>query len=110
VGYISAILIVLALFGLLHYLTELSKTQKNTITLLLLGFILFAWGYNSYQDKKREKMLDLVIKYKQGKTIHCGKYEINASTFSLSTGTYTFIGKEKTPYYAIMVSAYECVE
>ena len=53
-------------------------------------------------------MYDIVIKYKQGKTIHCGRYDVNSTLFSLSTGTYTFIGKEKTPYYAVMISAYDC--
>jgi len=108
VGYITAIAIVLILFMLMHYFTELTHTQKITITATLLGFILFAWGYNLYKAKEREKMYDIVIKYKQGKTIHCGKYDVNATNFSLSTGTYTFIGKEKTPYYAVMISAYDC--
>ncbi len=107
-GYITAIAIVLILFMLMHYFTELTHTQKITITATLLGFILFAWGYNLYKAKEREKMYDIVIKYKQGKTIHCGKYDVNATNFSLSTGTYTFIGKEKTPYYAVMISAYDC--
>ena len=107
-GYITAIAIVLILFMLMHYFTELTHTQKITITATLLGFILFAWGYNLYKAKEREKMYDIVIKYKQGKTIHCDKYDVNATNFSLSTGTYTFIGKEKTPYYAVMISAYDC--
>ena len=107
-GYLTAITVVLILFMLMHYFTELTHAQKITITATLLGFILFAWGYNFYKAKEREKMLDIVVKYKQGKTIHCGKYDVNSKFFSLSTGTYTFIGKEKTPYYAVMISAYDC--
>ena len=107
-GYLTAIAIVAILFMLMHYYTELTHPQKITITATLLGFILFAWGYNLYKDKEREKMYDIVIKYKQGKTIHCGKYDVNQTNFSLSTGTYTFIGKEGTPYYAMMISAYDC--
>ena len=107
-GYITAIGIVAILFIFMHYFTELTHTQKIAITTTLLGFILFAWGYNLYKAKEREKMLDIVIKYKQGKTVHCDKYDVNSSYFSLSTGTYTFIGKENTPYYAIMISAYQC--
>ena len=107
-GYLTAVAIVAILFMLMHHFTELTHTQKITITATLLGFILFAWGYNLYKAKEREKMLDIVVKYKQGKTIKCGKYDVNATYFSLSTGTYTFIGKENTPYYAVMISAYAC--
>ncbi len=107
-GYITAIVIVAILFILLHYFTELTHMQKLTIVTTLLSFILFAWGYNLYKAKERQKMYDIVIKYKQGKTIHCGRYDVNSTLFSLSTGTYTFIGKEKTPYYAVMISAYDC--
>ena len=107
-GYITAVAIVAILFIIMHYFTELPHTQKITITTILLGFILFAWGYNLHKEKEREKMLEIVIKYKQGKTIKCNKYDVNTTYFSLSTGTYTFIGKENTPYYAVMISAYDC--
>lgn len=107
-GYITAVALVAILFMLMHYFTELTHTQKITITTVLFGCILFAWSYDFYRAKERKKMLDIVVKYKQGKTIHCGKYDVNNSNFSLSIGTYTFIGKENTPYYAMMISAYDC--
>lgn len=107
-GYLVATAIIALLFLFFHYFTELSNTQKTSITAVLLSFVFFAYFYNLYKAKEQEKMLDIVVKYKQGKTIRCGKYDVNSTFFSLSTGTYTFIGKEKTPYYAIMISAYEC--
>jgi hypothetical protein len=108
VGYIYALVVVALVFVILHYFTELSHKQKIAFSTVLSSFVLFAYMYNSYKKHEQEKMLQIVITYKQGKTIHCGKYDVNATNFSLSTGTYTFIGKENTPYYAVMVSAYNC--
>ena len=107
-GYIYALIIIVFLFIALHYFTELTHKQKLMVGGTLSIFVLFAYIYNTYQDMQRQKMLDIVIKYKQGKTIHCKNYDVNQTTFSLSTGTYTFIGKEGTEFYSIMVSAYEC--
>jgi uncharacterized membrane protein len=108
VGYIYALVVIALIFVALHYFTELSHKQKITFSAILSGFVLFAYMYNTYKAHEQEKMYDIVVKYKQGKTIKCGKYDVNATNFSLSTGTYTFIGKENTPYYAVMVSAYNC--
>ncbi len=107
-GYIVALIVVGILFALMHYFTELTKQQKTVISLVLVVFIAFAYIYNYYKQQEQEKMLNIVVLYKQGKTIKCGKYDVNQTNFSLSTGTYTFIGKENTPFYAIMISAYEC--
>ena len=107
-GYIIALASLFLIFAFMHYFTELNKNQKLTVILVLVSFIAFAYLYNTYQAKQQEKMYKIVVKYKQGKTIKCGKYDVNSTNFSLSTGTYTFIGKENTPFYSIMISAYEC--
>jgi len=108
VAYIYALIILTLFLAFLHYFTELNNQQKATIFGVLGTLILFAYLYNTYKAKEQEKMYEIVVRYKQGKTIHCGNYDINSSTFTLSTGTYTFIGKKDTPYYAVMVSAYDC--
>ncbi len=64
--------------------------------------------YNNYKEKQREKMLEVVVKYEQGKTIRCANRDVNSSTYSLSIGTYTFIGKKNTPHYAEMIDAFTC--
>ncbi len=107
-GYIAVIIAVVLLFFFFRYFIKLEHRQKIAINTGLLVLVLFAYLYNQYKAKEQEKMLDIVVKYKQGKTIKCGKYDVNSTYFSLSTGTYTFIGKQNTPYYAVMISAYEC--
>ncbi len=106
--YLAGIVVAGLLFLSLHYFTELSRSQKTNISLSFLAVILLAVAYNSYSDYQREKMLQAVLHYKQGKTINCNGQEVNSSTYSLSIGTYTFIGKKGTPHYAEMISAESC--
>jgi len=108
-AYIAGLVIAGLFFLSLHYFTELTKAQKINISIGILAVILFAIAFNSYSTHKREKMLEAVLHYKQGKTIKCSGKDINSSTYSLSIGTYTFIGKKGTPNYAQMISADSCL-
>ncbi len=107
-AYILGVVVVFVFFLVLHYFTELKTSQKITVTAVTLSFILGAIAYNSYTNAQQEKMLSTVIKYKQNKTLKCKGMDVNQSTFTLSIGTYTFIGKEGTPYYPQMISVSEC--
>ncbi|QOP46029.1 hypothetical protein [Sulfurimonas paralvinellae] len=107
-AYIYGLIIVGLLTLAMHYFTELSTKQKISAAIIILILILSAVAYNKYQDAQREKMLEIVIKYEQGKTIRCGNRDVNASNYSLSVGTYTFIGKKNTPHYAEMIDAFTC--
>ncbi len=106
--YLAGLVVAGLLFLSLHYFTELNKSQKINTSLFVLILILLAVAYNSYNEKQRDKMLEAVLHYKQGKTIRCNGEDINSSTYSLSIGTYTFIGKKETPNYAEMISASSC--
>jgi len=108
VAYLYGLLIVALLSLAIHYFTELETRQKLSIAAGLFVAIFGAIAYNKYQDTQREKMLAVIVKYKQGKSINCNGREVNASTYSLSIGTYTFIGKKNTPHYAEMIDAYQC--
>lgn len=107
-AYIYGLIIVGLLFLAMHYFTELTTKQKVSAALILVIIIMSAVAYNKYQDLQREKMLEIVVKYEQGKTIRCGKRDVNSTMYSLSIGTYTFIGKKNTPYYAEMIDAFTC--
>jgi len=108
VAYIVSFVLLVALFYILHYFTELTKMHKISITTILFIIIYSAIAYNTYQQEQSQKLLDIVTRYKQGKTITCNSRDVNAATYSLSIGTYTFIGKENTPHYAEMISATDC--
>ena len=107
-AYIYGLLIVALLFSALHYFTELNRSQKLIIGVFLLTLVLSAIAYNKYNQAKTEKMLNVIVKYKQGKTVTCKGVDVNASIYSLSVGTYTFIGKKNTPHYAEMISVADC--
>ena len=106
--YIAGLVIAGLFFLSLHYFTELKKSQKVIVTAVVSAFILSAIAYNSYNASQREKMLNVVTAFNQGKTIKCNDEDVNSKKYTLSIGTYTFIGKENTPIYGQMISASSC--
>ena len=107
-AYIAGIIVVGLFFLTLHYFTELTKNQKIIISVIILTIILGAISFNKYSELQREKMLNIVTKFNQNKTVKCNGIDINNSKYTLSIGTYTFIGKENTPNYGQMISVSEC--
>jgi hypothetical protein len=74
----------------------------------VLAIILSAIAYNKYSSMQQEAMLEVVLNYNQGKTVKCEGIDVNKDNFTLSIGTYTFIGKKGTKHYARMINASEC--
>ncbi len=107
-AYIAGLVIVGLFFLVIHYFTELTRMQKSVVTGVALLFVLFALAFNSYADTQRDKMLDVVTKFNQNGTLKCDTLDVNNTNFTLSVGTYTFIGKEKTPFNGQMISASKC--
>ena len=107
-AYILGLIVVGLLFVTLHYFTELDHKQKTVTSGIVLAIILSAIAFNSYSDAQRDNMMAVVTKFNQGKNVSCNGVDVNSSLFDLSTGTYTFIGKEKTPNYGQMISASSC--
>ena len=107
-AYIIGLVVVGLLFASLHYFTELKNSQKITIAAMLLVIISAAIAFNTYNTSQRENMMRVVTKFNQDKTINCNGIDVNNSDYTLSIGTYTFIGKEKTPHYGQMISASQC--
>ena len=107
-GYIAGLIIVGIFFLALKYFTELTKKQELIVSVVLLTIILSAVAFNSYSSTQREILNGVVAKYKQGKSVSCKGVEVNATLYSLSIGTYTFIGKAGTPNYTQMISASTC--
>jgi len=107
-AYIAGLVIVGIFFIVLHYFTELTKSQKFIVTAVILAIILSAIAYNNINNAKRENMLNIVTKFKQNKTVTCNGMDINNKNYDISIGTFTFIGKENTPNYGRMISASDC--
>lgn len=107
-AYIAGLVIVGLLFLALHYFTEIETRQKMVISGVVLIVIIGATAYNIYSSSQRDKMMSAVLKFNQNKTVKCDGVDINNSNYTLSIGTYTFIGKKDTPNYAQMISASKC--
>ncbi|MCK9491076.1 MAG: hypothetical protein M0Q24_03215 [Sulfurimonas sp.] len=107
-AYIAGLVIVGLFFLVLHYFTELNKHQKIIITIVVFSIVLGAVTFNAYSNAKRDKMLNVVMKFNQGKTVNCNGVDVNSTNYTISIGTYTFIGKENTPNYGQMISASTC--
>ena len=107
-AYVAGLVIVGLFFLVLHYFTELTKYQKMLVTGIVLGVVLSAIAFNAYSSAQREKMLDVVMKFQQNKTVKCGTIDVNNTDYTISIGTYTFIGKKDTPNYGQMISASTC--
>ena len=107
-AYIAGLVVVSFFFLALHYFTELTKHQKILVTAIILATVLGAIAFNTYSNSQRDKMLNVVMKFKQNKTIKCNAIDVNNMNYTISIGTYTFIGKKNTPNYGQMISASTC--
>jgi len=108
VAYILGLIVVSFFFLAMHYFTELDNKQKAIVSMVVLVIIFSAIAFNSYTTSQREKMLNVVMRFNQHKTIECNGMKVNDKNFTISIGTYTFIGKKNTPNYALMISATKC--
>ena len=107
-GYIYGLILLGLLFIVLHYFTELGFWPKIA-ALLFIGVLgLFAYLYDQYADRLQTQISSNVQAFRIGETLKCGNKEINSTNYTLSIGTYTFIGKENTPYDGGMVSVSSC--
>ncbi len=106
--YIIGLVVVGLFFLALHYFTDLKTSQKVAIAAIILAVISGAIAYNSYAYAQRDNMLNVAMKFNQNKTVHCNGVDVNNTNYTLSIGTYTFIGKENTPNYGQMISVSTC--
>ena len=107
-AYILGLIIIGLFFLALNYFTELTHSQKVSISAIVFAVILMAIMFNSYSKNKNQHTLDIAMKFDQDKNLKCEGIDVNSSFYTLSTGTYTFIGKENTPNSGKMISASIC--
>ena len=107
-AYIIGLIVVIIFFLVLHYFTDLNKSQKIITAIVVFSVISGAIAYNSYGYSQRDNMLNVVLKFNQNKNVKCNGIDVNNTDYTLSVGTYTFIGKENTPHYSQMISVSEC--
>jgi len=107
-SYVLGLVAIGVFFLALHYFTELNHTQKGVVTAIVAVIIGGAYGYNRYSDARQERVMDVTLRYQQGKTVRCNGVDVNQKNFSYSVGTQTFIGREGTEHYGRMYNAVKC--
>ena len=108
-GYLYGLVVIGVLFTTLHYFTELRNKQKIAISVVAGLLVLSAYLYNLSSQGEQEQILLSLQAFENNQTLTCknGK-KVNSMNYSLSVGTYTFIGKENTPYNSDMISVRSC--
>ena len=106
--YIIGLVVIGLFFLALHYFTDLDNSQKWWVTTIVLAILSMAIMFNEYQNQLSEKTRSIAVKFNQGKNIKCDESNITNEFYTLSVGTYTFIGKENTPNSGEMISVADC--
>ena len=107
-AYVYGLIVIGLFFLALNYFTSLSHSEKFSVIAIVLSLILIAVMFNEYSKNESENTLDVAMRFNQNKTVVCDGVEVNSSSYTLSTGTYTFIGKTETPNYGKMISVSTC--
>ena len=106
--YIFGLIVIGLFFLALHYFTDLDNMQKWWVTTIVLAILAIAVMFNDYQGNEAERTRAIATTFNQGKTVKCNGVNIAKDYYTLSVGTYTFIGKENTPNAGEMISVSDC--
>ncbi|MCK9373772.1 MAG: hypothetical protein M0P91_11275 [Sulfuricurvum sp.] len=107
-GYWLWLSVVIVIFGIMHYFTELDIRQKAMISLAVALVVSGAILYNIRSDQERAQVTDIELKYRHGERVVCQGIEVNGSEFSYSDGTQSFIGNKGTSHYQQIFNLREC--
>ena len=107
-AYALGLVVVFIFFGVMHFFTELNAKQKLMATSFVALFVVSAMAYNFLQANAREHLNSIVLQFKQAKSVQCQGVDVNSSNFTLSLGTYVFIGKKGSERAGQMLPASEC--
>lgn len=107
-AYIFGIILLLILFVVMHFFTEMRLKQKLFATGILALFILGAYLYNYQSEERRLHLAAVMLKFNSGENIRCNSLDVNNTEFSYSSGTQTFLGKKETKMYGRIISLDSC--
>ena len=107
-AYIFGIALLILLFVVLHFFTEITIKQK-IITVSIVGLlVLSAYLYNVNNEKRRQHLETVLLEFTHSKTISCDNIDVNNSEFSYSSGTQTFIGLKGSKMFGRLISLDSC--
>ncbi len=107
-AYLLGIVVLLVLFSVLHFFTEISLKQKIITVILFGSFIVGAYWYNQNTKNRRLHLENVLLEYTHGEKIVCDGINVSKEEFSYSSGTQTFIGIKDTQMYGRLLSLDKC--
>ena len=106
--YLYAVALIGALYAVMHFFTEMTHRQKLSVMAVLLALVAAAGLYNRHVDEQQAYVRQMLLNFNQHYTLDCGGVEVSDKTFTLSTGTLSFIGNKGTPHAGEIYPAAEC--
>jgi len=106
--YLFGILLLVLLFVVLHFFTEISLKEKLIVSGIVAAVVLGAYLFNQSSEKRRVHLESVLLNYTHGETIQCNTIDVNNSEFSYSSGTQTFLGKKESKMFGRIISLDQC--
>jgi len=107
-AYLFGLLVLVILFTVLHFFTEISFKQKVITVSIFALFILGAYLFNVNTQERRLHLENVLLEYTHGEQISCAGIDVNKEVFSYSSGTQTFLGIKDTKMYGRIISLDKC--
>jgi len=107
-AYLLGIVVLLVLFTVLHFFTELNTKQKTITVVIFASLIIGAYFYNQSTQDRRLHLESVLLEYTHGEHISCDGIDVSKEEFSYSSGTQTFIGMKDTKMFGRLLSLDKC--
>ena len=107
-AYVFGIILLIILFVVMHFFTEMTLKQKAYVTGTFALLSLGAYLYNHQSEQRRLHLETVMLKFNSGETIICNALDVNNTFYSYSSGTQTFLGKKETKMYGRIISLDSC--
>ncbi len=72
---------------------SLNRRSKFVVSVVGLALLALATIFQFWENRSNLNRVDLLEAFSQGKTLNCGKFEVNATRFNYEYGTSTFVAK-----------------
>jgi len=107
-AYLLGIVVLLILFTVLHFFTEISLKQKIITIVILTSFIIGAYLFNQNTQERRAHLEGVLLEFTHGEHITCNGIDVSKNNFSYSSGTQTFLGLKETKMFGRIISLDRC--
>jgi len=107
-AYLFGLALLVLLFIVLHFFTEISLKQKIGAVSILALLVLGGYWFNQSSENRRLHLEEVLLEFTHGKNISCNGIDVNNSEFSYSSGTQTFLGLKESKMYGRIISLDQC--